>query len=87
MTQSQLGLFDEEQAGPDITTAADHYQQARRRVLALTLCQSARNDAAWLLADEAARNWNCVGCVALGVPNPDGSMVTPHAARRKFGRN
>lgn len=47
----------------------DEYRQAKRRAMALTLCEYATTPAAWLIANRLAQSWG-FSCTALGTPKP-----------------
>lgn len=55
----------------------DEDRQARRRRMAITLCQNGQNVASWDIANRLAVCWG-FSCAALGVPRP----VDPEGERR-----
>ena len=58
----------------------DEYRQAKRRAMALTLCEYATTPAAWLIANRLAQSWG-LSCTALGTPKP----ADPDEERRRVG--
>ena len=60
----------------------DEYRQAKRRAMALTLCEYATTPAAWLIANRLAQSWG-LSCTALGTPKP----ADPDGERRRGVQN
>ena len=60
----------------------DEYRQAKRRAMALTLCEYATTPAAWAIAERLAVSWG-LSCSALGVPAPH----DPAGVRRRGVQN
>lgn len=48
---------------------ARHLELRQRH--AVKLCKNAANLTSWLLADKLARLWDCDGCKALGIEQPE----------------